>query len=166
MLLDLEESFRLWDLLLDLEESLALGTVQTSKDMYRRALELSLDWNINVRCVIDYYYDESQALTHPDSALPLLHDTSAATSLLVDVRPAMDPPMALLHRAVTMPYALATRSTTFQALPLQATVALQANTAALQAQVSESISVWNAIQQRSVSSSSPKSNAAAVKDNA
>jgi pre-mRNA-splicing factor SYF1 len=36
--LNLNKSLRLWDLLLDLEES--LGTVQATKDPYNRALEV------------------------------------------------------------------------------------------------------------------------------
>jgi cytochrome c heme-lyase len=103
------------------------------------------DWIIlrndgtTVRYVMDYYYDESKAQESSDSAVPALHDSDATSSLLVDVRPALDTPSLLYHRIVTMPYKVLTQQSNFTYLPLRATGEL-AN------QVAESIQVWQSIQ--------------------
>jgi len=83
------------------------------------------DWTVlrndgtTVRYVIDYYYDETRANLSEDSAMPELHDRGATSSLLVDVRPALDVPGNLFARAVQMPYRLAAGKTKYEMLPLK-----------------------------------------------
>ena len=104
------------------------------------------DWTVlrndgtTVRYVIDYYYDETRANLSEDSAMPELHDRGATSSLLVDVRPALDGPGNLFARAVQMPYRLAAGKTKYEMLPLK-------GTAEMAEQVKESIDVWASIQQ-------------------
>ena len=74
------------------------------------------DWYIErpdgsvVRYVLDYYASED------------------AEQLHVDVRPAMDNPMALWARTVTMPSAQAAKSTSYETLPLQPEPSLRTTT--------------------------------------
>ena len=104
------------------------------------------DWTIlrddgeTVRYVIDYYHDETKARDDPDSAFPNLDDHTATPSLLVDVRPALDSPSAFWYRAVSMPYARAQKTTTFNPLPM-------APEPHMKSQVNESVQVWESIQQ-------------------
>ena len=104
------------------------------------------DWTIlrydgtQVRYVIDYYFDESQASHSPDSALPSLHDRHSVKSILVDVRPALDSVSNLFQRIVKMPWArFIANSTKFEPLPLFPT-------GDLQKQVADSRAVWKQIQ--------------------
>lgn len=107
------------------------------------------DWTVlrddgtTIRYVIDYYYDETRAKTTDDSAMPELHDRSATSSLLVDVRPAMDGPGNLLARGFRMPYRIATGQTEYEMLPLLGTPELSK-------QVKESVEVWKSIQETKV----------------
>lgn len=95
------------------------------------------------RYVIDYYYDETRARDTPETALPSKDDFDATPSLLVDVRPAVDTPSVLWHRAITMPYAhRISKTTTFKPLPMQPTSAMKSS-------VQESVAVWQKIQQQS-----------------
>jgi cytochrome c heme-lyase len=104
------------------------------------------DWTIvrsdgtTVRYVIDYYYDESRARDDAASAKPQLHDTTATPSLLVDVRPAIDHPIHVWYRAITMPLAQLLHKTSYEYLPLRPTTAMKS-------QVQESVSVWASIQE-------------------
>lgn len=100
------------------------------------------DWTIlrgdgsTVRYVIDYYYDESRAGEDEQSAMPLLHDVNGTPSLLVDLRPALDSPVQLWNRLVTMPFAQNfSKSTSFEYLPMLPT-------ADMQSQVKGSVQVW------------------------
>lgn len=109
------------------------------------------DWTIlrrdgtTVRYVIDYYHDDSRAHENgegheEDTGMPGLHDLDATRSLLVDVRPALDGPMALVARTVQMPYARQiAHSTPFEPLPMMPTRELKS-------QVQESLQVWDSIQ--------------------
>ena len=86
------------------------------------------DWTIlradgtTMRYVIDYYYQDA-----------------SHNQLLTDVRPALDGLSALWGRAITMPWALWNQSTNFEPLPLRPS-------ASLQAEVQDSMQVWNQIQ--------------------
>ena len=105
------------------------------------------DWTIqrrdgtNVRYIIDYYHDESKSSDEPGSGMPSL--TQRVPSLLVDVRPAMDHPSALLQRALHMPRALKGGTTDFEPLPIMPSESLQSTLA-------ESLHVWDAIQKNAV----------------
>jgi cytochrome c heme-lyase len=104
------------------------------------------DWTVlredgtQVRYVIDYYHDDSRAQEEENTGMPVMHDFDATPSLLVDVRPALDGPAAMLERAVSMPYARRIAHTTaFEPMPL-------VPTSELKSQVQESLQVWDSIQ--------------------
>ena len=104
------------------------------------------DWTVirkdgsEVRYIIDYYHDESQASESLESAMPKLNDYNAVKSILVDVRPAVDDFKAVYGRAVTMPLArYFYNSTSFEPLPILPTNELKQ-------QVGESQKVWSNIQ--------------------
>lgn len=93
------------------------------------------DWTVvrhdgsTVRYVLDYYYDDS----------PTEQETGKS-SLLVDVRPALDSVSCMWHRFATMPAARhIANSTPFEPLPLRPT-------SAMKSQVPESLQVWKNIQ--------------------
>lgn len=105
------------------------------------------DWTIvrddgtEVRYVIDYYHDDSQAQEDAGSGMPDMHDHDATPSLLVDVRPALDSPINAVDRGITMPYARrVAQSTKFTPMPI-------IPTSELKSQVQESVQVWDSIQQ-------------------
>jgi hypothetical protein len=104
------------------------------------------DWTVlrddgsTVRYVIDYYYDDTRAKETEESAKPALHDRTATSSLLVDVRPALDGASQFVARAVQMPYKIWNQETSFQPLPLKGTPEMDK-------QVQESLLVWQSIQQ-------------------
>lgn len=104
------------------------------------------DWTVvrpdghEVRYVIDYYYDESNASDDEGSGMPDLHDRDAVKSILVDVRPALDSVSGLYGRILKMPYARRfDKSTKFEPLPM-----IPSNV--LKNQLSESEKVWSKIQ--------------------
>ena len=102
------------------------------------------DWTLlrsdgqTVRYVIDYYYDETSSL-----------DTTTNNSnnnILVDVRPALDTPSSVYHRAFLMPLArrgllLSNSSSSFEPLPMVPSPLLKQQTG-------ESKHVWETIQKR------------------
>ena len=99
------------------------------------------DDNTTVRYIMDYYFNELAAKETADSAVPELHDESATSSLLVDVRPALDSPTMLFHRVITMPYKIyISKETNFTYMPMKGDKELSS-------QVGESIQVWQSIQQ-------------------
>jgi cytochrome c heme-lyase len=104
------------------------------------------DWTIlredgtTVRYVIDYYYDETRASDHVSSAMPKMMDHGATPSLLVDVRPAIDGPKEVWNRLFTMTTAQMSGSTDYEYLPWGPTNEMKS-------QVSESVQVWQSIQQ-------------------
>lgn len=106
------------------------------------------DWTVlrddgtTVRYIIDYYYDETRAQTTEESGMPHLYDRDATPSLLVDVRPALDGPSQLAARAVQMPYAIWSKTSDYQPLPLRGTPEMAQ-------QVQESVKVWKAMQEQS-----------------
>jgi cytochrome c heme-lyase len=106
------------------------------------------DWTVlrddgtTIRYTIDYYYDDTRAQTTEESSMPQLHDRDATPSLLVDVRPALDGPGQLVARAVQMPYAIWTKESNYEPLPLRGTPEMAS-------QVQESIQVWKAMQEQS-----------------
>jgi cytochrome c heme-lyase len=104
------------------------------------------DWTIlrsdgtQVRYVIDYYHDDSKAQEEEGSGMPAMHDFDATPSLLVDVRPALDSPINVVDRAITMPYARRIAHTTsFEPMPIMPT-------SELKSQLQESLQVWDSIQ--------------------
>lgn len=104
------------------------------------------DWTVlredgsEVRYVIDYYHDDSRAQKEENTGMPAMHDFEATPSLLVDVRPALDGPMAIVERAVRMPYARRIAHTTsFEPMPMLPTKEMKS-------QVQESLQVWESIQ--------------------
>jgi cytochrome c heme-lyase len=116
------------------------------------------DWTIvrsdgtEVRYIIDYYMDESQAKETEESAMPKMEDREAVKSVLIDVRPALDSPTNLLERGVFMPYARNVAKTTpFRPLPLMPTDAMKDQTI-------ESEKTWESIQ-RNVQQSKGGANA-------
>lgn len=104
------------------------------------------DWTVlrpdgeEVRYVIDYYYDESNASDEEGSGMPDLHDRDAVKSILVDVRPALDSVDSLYGRVMKMPYARHIEKTTpFKPLPMMPSEVLKN-------QLMESKKVWSNIQ--------------------
>jgi len=104
------------------------------------------DWTVlrpdgeEVRYVIDYYYDESNASDEEGSGMPDLYDRDAVKSILVDVRPALDSVSNLYGRILKMPYARhLDKSTKFDPLPM-----IPSNI--LKNQLFESQRVWAKIQ--------------------
>lgn len=103
------------------------------------------DWTIQrsdgtcVRYVIDYYHDETKGLETVESALPDMHDFEATPSLMVDVRPALDSIQLFYDRAVRMPMAQVSGTTSFEPLDLLPS-------ASMKSQVTESLKVWDSIQ--------------------
>lgn len=103
------------------------------------------DWTVlrpngtTVRYVMDYYYDESQEKEDegsPSGENPL----SSSSTLLVDVRPALDSVSSLWHRCAVMPFARhISHSTAFEPLPMRPTFSMKS-------QVNESVQVWQNIQ--------------------
>ena len=78
------------------------------------------DWVVDrggreVRYVIDYYHDES-GVAH--DVTPALGDASAMRSIVVDVRPALDSPLALYDRIMYMPFKRAIKQSDFTPLPI------------------------------------------------
>lgn len=105
------------------------------------------DWTIlredgtQVRYVIDYYSDETQASEADGSGTPDMHDFEATPSLLVDVRPALDGPTELLDRCVRMPYAKRVAGISkFEPMSMFPTKDMKT-------QVKDSLLVWENIQQ-------------------
>lgn len=103
------------------------------------------DWTVlrqdgrTVRYVMDYYYDEPDRFTTQGSSSSTAAP-SAASNLLVDVRPALDDPSSVWSRCVMMPYArFISGSSSFEPLPLRPSPSMKA-------QVAESIQVWSSIQ--------------------
>ncbi|GMH57774.1 hypothetical protein TrLO_g10735 [Triparma laevis f. longispina] len=109
------------------------------------------DWTVQredgsvVRYVIDYYYDESKAADNEAAPLPSMHDESAVKSIMVDVRPAIDSPVLLAHRVVTMPLARMQKSTDFKPLKFMPSESMKA-------QVGESQRTWDSIIKNNVRS--------------
>jgi len=103
------------------------------------------DWTVirkdgtEVRYVIDYYHDETQASELPDSGFPKMDDHDAVKSILVDVRPALDSVSEFKGRCFTMPLARQMGWSKFQTLPMLPTNAMKG-------QMRESMLVWDNIQ--------------------
>jgi len=105
------------------------------------------DWTVvrpngeEARYVIDYYHDEAG-----DSDIPALNDRGVVKNILVDVRPALDAPTSLYHRAVLMPLARRGlspngKTSDFEPLPIMPSEELKK-------QIQESERVWEDIQKR------------------
>jgi len=104
------------------------------------------DWTIQrengeeVRYVIDYYHDESQASEEEGSGMPDLDDREAVKSILLDVRPAVDSVWnGILGQLFIMPYKVYKKETNFQFMALRPTKEMTG-------QVEESLKVFQGIQ--------------------
>lgn len=73
------------------------------------------------RYVLDYYYANNNN-NNSDA------DNNNNPTLVVDVRPALDGPAAVWHRAVTMPYAQLQGTTTYETVPLMPSAGLRSST--------------------------------------